>query len=112
MLARVPRIQLQSRHIELAQKLNQHGPLPTPYLLAYEPSAFFGAKHRLKDLTRGGYFYKPIRQHKVFLPSVSDPDVYACDEAADDMLIERGVILRRSQRLHRYNLHHELFLAC
>lgn len=112
MLARAPRIELQRRDIEWAQKLNQHGPLPTPYLLAYEPSAFFGAKHRLKDLTRGGYFYKPIRQHKVFLPSIHDPDVYACDDAADDMLLDKELAVRRSQALHRYNLHHELFLAC
>jgi hypothetical protein len=112
MLARVPRIELQSRDIEWARKLNQHGPLPTPYLLAYAPSAFFGAKHRLKDLCDGGYFYKPIKQHKVFRPSINDPDVYACDEAADDMLIDKRRTVRRSQSLHRFNLHHELFLAC
>src|SRR5258708_4018260 len=106
------RVQLQPRDLEWAQKLNQHGPLPASYLLAYEPSAFFGAKHRLKDLVNGGDFYKPIKQHKVFGPSINDHDVYACAEAADDMLLEKRLARRRSQNLHRYNLHHELFLAC
>jgi len=111
MLTTRQRVELQERDLLWAQKLNAHGPLSTPYLLTYNDSSFYGAKHRLKDLVGGGYFYKPVKTYRTFTPHMTDPDVYACDEAGDDMLLERKLTHKRSQRLHRYNLHHELFLA-
>lgn len=115
--ARTPsgkKITLNERDYLLFQKLHQHGPLPSSYLIAFSRSIRKGdqaTRWRLRDLYHeSGHLDRPMWQANTIDPRNNDL-VYELSTKGEDVLRRAGMWSEYAPKPHGANIHH-LMTAC
>ena len=101
------------RDILWFKKLNEHGPLPTPYLHAYAADTYPSErsnKNRLTELFHEGWLRRPGREY--YRTRQQDFEVHANTDQTDAWLIDRQLAFRDSPGINHINYDHQRFAAC